>query len=266
MDDLDFPHLPVKLIENRENKGFAYACNQGVEGGSGEYILFLNPDTRLFPDTLAQALFFLEEKQNDQVGILGVQLVDANGTVQRNAARFPTLMTLFSQMLGLDRLWPDRFPPHFMREWDHQENREVNQVEGAFYFVRRRVFQELKGFDERFFMYFEDLDFAYRAKKAGWRSYYLADTKAIHYGGMASSQIKAKRLSYVLNSRVLYVAKHFSTQAAICILVASVGVEFWFRLGWCVINLSWHNLLDTIYGYGMFLKTTPNLMGKLGSV
>ena len=116
---------------------------------------------------------------------------------------------LFHQMLGLDRLWPHRFPSHFMTDWDYRENREVDQVSGAFFLVRRKVFEELNGFDERFFMYFEDLDFAYRAKQAGWRSFYLADAQAVHFGGGASYQVKGKRLYYVLNSRALYVAKHF---------------------------------------------------------
>ncbi len=166
-------------------------------------------------------------------------------------------------MLGLDRLWPARFPPHFISEWDHQSNKVVDQVEGAFFFVRRRVFKELNGFDETFFMYFEDVDFAFRAKLAGWKSFYLADTKALHYGGGASYQVKARRLSYVLNSRVLYVAKHFGVSAASGILFASVGIEFLARLGWNVINFSWYNLADTLRAYGMFLKAIPQLIRKL---
>lgn len=264
--ELNFPDLPVMTIVNHENKGFAFACNQGASEGDGKYILFLNPDVQLFPDTLAQALSFLEDDHHQDVGILGVQLVDGNGTVQRNVARFPTPMALFTQMLGLDRIWPNRFPPHFLNQWDHRENRQVDQVEGAFYLVPRKVFRELNGFDAIFFMYYEDLDFALRAKKAGWNSYYLADARAVHTGGAASSQIKAKRLSYVLNSRVLYVAKHFSVIAAVGILIASYAVEFWTRLGWCVLTQSWHNFVDTLRGYAMFLKSMPALVAKLGSI
>jgi GT2 family glycosyltransferase len=224
--------LPLAMIRNHENKGFAYACNRGAKVGGSEYILFLNPDFRLFPDSLVKALRFLEEKRNERVGILGIQLVDHNGVVQRNAARFPTPKSLFYQMLG-------------------------------FYLVRRKVFEELKGFDERFFMYFEDLDFAYRAKQAGWKSYYLADAQALHYGGGASNQVKARRLSYVLNSRVLYVAKHFGMPAARGILLASVGIEFWTRLGWSFINLSGQNFIETLRAYGMFVRTLPRLLREL---
>jgi GT2 family glycosyltransferase len=255
--------LPLTMIRNHENKGFAYACNQGAELGAAEYLLFLNPDIKLFPDSLTKALLFLQKVQNRQVGILSIQLVDHNGIVQRNVARFPSPESLFDQMLGLDRLWPRRFPSHFVTDWDHQESREVDQVTGAFYLVRRKVFEELQGFDERFFMYFEDLDFAYRAKRAGWKSYYLSDAQALHYGGGASNQVKARRLSYVLKSRVLYVAKHFGVPAAWGILLTSLGIEFWTRLGWSLINLSGQNFIETLWAYGMFVRTLPRLLGEL---
>jgi N-acetylglucosaminyl-diphospho-decaprenol L-rhamnosyltransferase len=255
--------LPLEIIHNEANKGFAYASNQGAKVGDAQYILFLNPDSKLFPDNLQKAFLFLEEKQNERVGILGIQLIDGDGIVQRNVARFPTPNSLFYQMLGLDRLWPHRFPPHFLREWDHQDDKEVDQVEGAFFLVRRQLFEELDGFDERFFMYFEDLDFAYRAKQAGWKSYYLAETKALHYGGAASNQVKDRRLFYVLKSRVLYVAKHFGLLPAFVILFASVAVETWVRLGWDILNLSWYNFRNTFRAYVMFLVASPKLIEGL---
>jgi len=262
-DGLDSLPLPLMLIKNHENRGFSYACNQGAEAGKSEYILFLNPDIRLFPGSLVKALHFLDEQGNERIGILGIQLVDEKGVIQRNVARFPTLKSLFSQMLGLDRLWPRRFPSHFMSEWDHRESKEVDQVAGAFYLVRRMEFEELKGFDERFFMYFEDLDFAYRAKQAGWTSYYLADAQAFHQGGGATYQVKVKRLFYVLKSRVLYVAKHFGMISAINILIATFLIEFWVRLGRGAVNLSKQSVCETIQTYWMFLRTLKQLLKNL---
>jgi N-acetylglucosaminyl-diphospho-decaprenol L-rhamnosyltransferase len=263
-DGLESSPLSPVMVRNHVNKGFGYACNQGAKVGRSEYLLFLNPDLRLFPDSLVKALDFLDGKGNERVGILGIQLVDENGFVQRNVARFPTPKSLFCQMLGLDRLWPRRFPSHFMTDWDHLASREVDQVTGAFYLVRRKVFEELKGFDERFFMYFEDLDFAYLAKQANWKTYYLADAQALHYGGGASYQIKAKRLYYVLNSRVLYVAKHYGVPAAKKILLASFLVEFWIRLGWGIAHLSKQNFIETIQTYRMYLRNLPRLLKDLG--
>ncbi len=266
VDVLDSLPLPLMVVRNHENKGFAYACNQGAKAGKSEFVLFLNPDIKLSPDNLVKALHFLNEKGNERVGILGIQLVDKDSEIQRNVARFPTPKSLIFQMLGLDRLWPRRFPSHFMSDWDHRESKEVGQVTGAFYLVRRVVFEELKGFDERFFMYFEDLDFAYRAKQASWKSYYLADTQAVHLGGGASNQIKAKRIFYVINSRVLYVAKHYGISSAIKILIATFMVEFWVRLGWSAINLSKQNFIETIQTYSMFIRNIPQLLKELKSL
>jgi N-acetylglucosaminyl-diphospho-decaprenol L-rhamnosyltransferase len=264
-DGFENSKLPFKIIGNPENKGFAFACNQGAKGGAAEYILFLNPDTRLFPESLVKPLRFMAAKQNAQVGILGIQLVDERGDIQRNVACFPTPGSFIYQMLGLDRLWPRWFPPHFMTGWDHRDSREVDQVQGAFFLVRRKLFEALNGFDERFFVYFEDLDFAFRAKQRGWKSYYLSEPQALHHGGGASNQVKAKRLFYVLNSRSLYVAKHFGTSAARGVILATLGLEFWGRLGWCLLALSRQNFIETLRAYFMFIKNLPLLLSELHS-
>ena len=264
VDGLESLPLPLTIIRNRENMGFGFAANQGARAGESKFILFLNPDFRLYPDSLVKALHFMVGEQAEGVGILGIQLVDGDGVVHRNVARFPTPGSLFFQMLGLDRLWPRRFPSHFMTDWDHQTSREVDQVTGAFFLVVRTLFEELGGFDERFFMYFEDLDFAYRAKQAGWNSYYLADAQALHYGGGSSDQVKAKRLYYVFNSRVLYVAKHFGKASAIKILIACFLVEFWARLALSIARFSKPALVETLQAYRMFFGTLPQLLEKIG--
>jgi N-acetylglucosaminyl-diphospho-decaprenol L-rhamnosyltransferase len=256
---------PLLIIKNQENKGFGYACNQGAKAGKAEFILFLNPDVRLFPDSLAKALVFMAEPKNERVGLLGIQLVDQHGTIQRNVARFLTQKALFSQMLGLDRLWPRHHPTHFMTDWDHLENREVDQVQGSFFLVRRKVFDELQGFDERFFMYFEDLDFAFRTKQAGWKVYYLADVQSFHQGGGTSHQVKARRLFYVLCSRVRYVAKHFGFRTALMTIIISIGMEFWVRLGWSLINFSGTTFIETFRAYAMFVREIPHLLKDLKS-
>src|SRR5688572_3949737 len=97
-DQLETYPFPLTVIKNQENRGFAYACNQGAKSGKAEFILFLNPDVRLFPNSLAKALAFMAEPKNERVGILGIQLVDQQGTIQLNVARFPTPKSLFHQM------------------------------------------------------------------------------------------------------------------------------------------------------------------------
>ncbi len=101
-----------------------------------------------------------------------------------------------------------------MLDWDHRQNREVDHAMGSFFLVRNILFKKLQGFDERYFVYLEDLDFSLRAKQAGFVSYYFTDAAAYHKGGGTSEQIKARRLFYSLHSRILYWYKHFNWAAA----------------------------------------------------
>jgi len=174
--------VPLALVRNAENRGFAAACNQGAAGSDAEFLLFLNPDTRLMPGSLSAPASYLQAADNAAVGIVGIRLLDAAGQVARNTARAPTAWSMIGNSLGLDRLLPAVFPPHFVTDWRHDETRAVDQVMGAFFFVRRTVFAALGGFDERFFVYYEDLDFALRGRARGWSSVYLATAQAFHKG------------------------------------------------------------------------------------
>jgi N-acetylglucosaminyl-diphospho-decaprenol L-rhamnosyltransferase len=255
--------LPLELILNAENKGFGFASNQGAKCGNSKYILFLNPDVRLFPDSLSKSISFMESHNEIQIGVLGIQMIDQKGTIHRNVARFPSPTSLFYQMLGLDRLWPRQFPSHFMTDWTHLDSRVVDQVPGSFFLVRRSLFNDLDGFDERFFMYFEDLDFAYRARRVGWINYYLSSVQAFHHGGGTTNQVKALRLFYVLRSRLYYTAKHFGYYHALWIMIASLTIEVWVRLGWSIVRLSGGNLLETVRAYFLYIKELPGLMKKI---
>lgn len=208
-DLLDSIDIPLILIRNRANAGFAAACNQGAaSAGRCDYLLFLNPDTRLFEQSLRIPLVHLQQHAFSQVGICGIQLIDDGGEVARSCARFPKASQFASQALGLDRLLPG--VGHSMREWDHRSSRPVDQVIGAYFLVRGEVFAALQGFDERFFVYFEEVDFALRAKQLGWDSMYFADVNAFHKGGGTSDQVKGRRLFYSLRSRLAFFGKHGS--------------------------------------------------------
>ncbi|HET9725954.1 MAG TPA: glycosyltransferase family 2 protein [Gemmatimonadales bacterium] len=222
---IDRDDLPLEVLANPTNRGFAAACNQGARAGQSPYILFLNPDTRLEFNSLAAPLAFLESAAAADVGICGIQLVDAEGKVARSCARFPTARQLAAAAIGLDRLLPGAFPGFLMREWDHRDSRRVDHVIGAFYLVRRSLFERLGGFDERYFVYLEDLDFSLRAREAGWHSYFLASARAFHRGGGTSDQVRAERLLYLLRSRLHYAHRHFSPAGAAAVRAATLGVE-----------------------------------------
>ncbi|MCL5779521.1 MAG: glycosyltransferase family 2 protein [Firmicutes bacterium] len=265
-DGLGDLRLPLTLIRNSENRGFAAACNQGAKNGEADYLLFLNPDTRLFENSLVVPIRFMERPDNRNVGIVGIQLVDESGQVCRTCARFPTPGRFFSKMLGLDRLFPRVFPSHFMSEWDHGETREVDQVIGAFFLVRRQIFESLSGFDERFFVYFEEVDFSYRAFQKGWKTVYLADAQAYHKGGGTSEQVKATRLFYSLRSRILYGYKHFSWLSATLLLLGTLFLEPFSRIALAIARGSVKQIMETLAGYMRLWLNLPSLLfGRNGS-
>jgi GT2 family glycosyltransferase len=263
LDQLANIALPLELIINTENKGFGFACNQGAKCGSSKYILFLNPDVKLFQDSLSKPITFLETVTDIPIGILGIQMINQNGAIHRNVARFPSPQSFLYRMFGVDRIWPRQFPSLFMTDWTYLHSSVVDQVPGSFFLVRRSLFDELKGFDERFFMYFEDLDFAYRARRAGWVSYYLSNVKAFHHGGGTTDQIRAWRLFYILRSRIAYVAKHFGYHRALWIVIASLIIEVWVRLAWSLIHFSRRDFMETIQAYFLYVEDLPALIRKI---
>jgi len=240
---------PISFLRNDVNQGFAAACNQGAAGTQADYLLFLNPDTRVFSDSLRHPLEFLEQKQNSTFGICGVRHVDDSGAFSTSCARFPTLRIFFGQMTGLSRLLPTWFPSHLMLEAECLESREVDQIIGAFFLVRRTLFEALGGFDPRFFVYFEEVDFSLRAVQAGFRSYYLAATTVYHKGGGSSQQAKATRLFYSLRSRLLYGFKHYSFLDAFALALLTLTIEMAARLLAALGSLSLSKLVETVQGY-----------------
>ena len=220
-----------ELIHNDTNRGFAAACNQGAAGSSADYVLFLNPDTRMYSDTLPRTVAFMQATEQRDVGICGIKLVDDDGHPTTAAARFPSLRSLFGEATALSRVLPSLFPPHLLSSRECEITRNVDQVIGAFFLIRRQVFEALGGFDERFFVYYEEVDLSLRARQQGHRSMYFSGAKAYHRGGLSSEQVKATRLFYSLRSRLLYAFKHFSRARAWLAVLVTFGVELPARFG-----------------------------------
>ena len=246
----------LSIVRNTSNLGFARACNVGAVGASTPHLLFLNPDARLLPDTLRSLLEFLKLPEQQGVGIAGVQLVNSAGHVSRCCARFPRPGQLVARALGLDRV--KVVSGHFMSEWNHLTTRPVDHVIGAFFVVRRSLFEELGGFDERFFVYLEDLDFSLRAKHAGWESVYFAEANAIHFGGGSSQQVKAQRLFYSLRSRLLYSHKHFHPVGHMLCMLSCVLIEPISRLVRSVLRCSIVETGETLRGFLLLWRWTAS--------
>jgi N-acetylglucosaminyl-diphospho-decaprenol L-rhamnosyltransferase len=255
------PGLPLSIIQNRSNRGFAAACNQGAAGSAADYLLFLNPDTKLLPSTLTKSVECMAKPENSGIGILGVQLLDERGEVSRSCARFPTITSFVSKMLGLNRLFPRLFPDHFYLETDHLQSQHVDQVMGAYFFVRNALFREADGFDERFFVYFEEVDFSVRAREAGWSTYYLATAQCYHFGcGRSPDDVKAGRLFYSLQSRIFYGFKNFRTISAITLLLATLFIEPISRLGQAIVRGSMSQAKEVALAYFLVWQALPRIL------
>ena len=238
--------IRLSTVLNDENKGFGYACNQGVRSCDGQYILFLNPDAFLH-ESLLPLIDFMDDPANRKIGICGISLIDKTGERQRSCSRFISPFKSFSRTLGINRLFPRLGVG--MLDWDHRDLRYVDHVIGAFYFIRRDVFESLGGFDEDFFVYYEDLDLSLRAKNNGWKSFYFSSITAFHEGGGTSSQIKAKRLFYSLSSELIYLKKHFGFWRTITPFLAIMFIEPLSRSVLSVLRLSFSDFKELLQAY-----------------
>ena len=152
----------VSIIQNKENVGFAKGCNIGSKAAKGKYVLFLNSDTQVEDDGFIQMVKFLEK--SPKVAILGGKLENNNGSIQRSCGKFYNLFNLVIMLLGLERLGFLRSSPDTIQK--------VDWVSGACMMVRSDVFKKLTGFDEKFFMYMEDMEICFRAQKLGFSTYF----------------------------------------------------------------------------------------------
>jgi len=243
----------ILIIQNAENLGFAKACNQGFKICSAPYVLLLNPDTQLLKSTIADCIHFME--LNKTVDILGCQLLDETGHVSPSCARFPTQFKLFIDATGLSKITPKLFPPAIlMTDWNHLQSRYVDQVMGAFMFMPTTIFEKLGYFDEQFFVYFEELDFSYRLAKAGGKTFYNADIKAIHTGMGTTENVKAFRLFLSLRSRLQYAKKHFSKSGYILVYFSTFTIEFISRFFFLIISGRFGEIKDMIKGYKLLIR------------
>lgn len=198
----------IQIMYNDTNLGFAKACNVGAKGLNSDYLLFLNPDTILRNDTLEKCMIaFANSKfHKDKIAVLGCKLEDEYGKTQRCCSRLPKLRYYIAKCLGINRIIKSL--NQFMLEWDHEESRYVDEVMGAFFLTSGKVFRKLDGFDERFFVYYEEVDYCKRVKDAGFKVYYNSEASVYHEAGGSSKHVKAERLFYELRSRYQYQQKH----------------------------------------------------------
>lgn len=254
LNELALGSMPIVKIFNKRNIGFGAACNLGASGSQADYFLFLNPDTEVFESSLNVPIEWMECAVNTGTGIIGIQLLDDSGSVTRTCARFPGIINYINHCFGLNRLMPSLCRVPIMEEWCHNESMIVDHVIGAFMMVRAGLFKDLVGFDERYFVYYEDLDFSYRASQLGYNSMYLVEAQAYHKCGGTSGQVKAERLFYSLRSRIFYGYKHFSRINALMLSFITVVIEPISRCALSLIRARFDDFRHTLRGYIMLWK------------
>ena len=208
----EFPH--VALIGNSDNKGYAEGNNQALERVSGDYLLLLNPDVVVHPDSLTRALAFME--QHPDAGALGCRLIGKGGETQRSVRGFPDPGPVLWDAVGLSRLFPRSrvFGAYRLTYFDYDRVSEVDQPMGSFLLLTRAALDKVGLMDPQFPIFFNEVDWCWRAKREqGFRIYYTPDAVVTHYGGSSTRQVRAAMVRESHRSLLRFYDKHYARLA-----------------------------------------------------
>jgi O-antigen biosynthesis protein len=206
------------VIVSSQNNGFAKASNIGAGSASGEFLLFLNPDTEFIETGMQKVLdFFTSKNKMEKIGIVGAKLLNPDNSIQHSCRSFPTLARQFYESYFLYRIFSRSkiFGSYFLTGWNHESIRKVDWLSGAFMLIKKEVFERIGGFGEDYFMYSEDADICLRLSRAGFKNYYFSHYSIRHDDGAVASSNKALRNSQIWRSRRLYFLKNYSLTHAL---------------------------------------------------
>jgi len=220
----EFPQ--AHLIANPDNRGFTAANNQGLTVARGRYVLLLNPDTEVVGDALETMVTFADA--HSDVGVVGPQLLNPDGTVQSSRRRFPTLATALFESTWLQPYAPHRLlARYYVLDRPDDEVQDVDWVTGAALMARREAVEQVGPLDEGFFMYSEELDWCRRFRAAGWRVVYLPTARVIHHEGKSSEQVLPARHIHFQTSKIRYFRKYHGPAAAEVLRLVLLGNYLW---------------------------------------
>lgn len=225
----NFPHVP--FVANRENRGYGTAANQALSQCSAPYVLLLNSDTQVQPGSLRALRAYLES--HPKAAIVGPQLLNLDGTVQASTFPFPTPFHMLVEESTLRRKI-GRVPllrDCYLRTWSHTRSRAVPWVMGAALAIRRQAFEAVNGFDESFFMYFEEVDLCYRLAAAGWQVHFSPVASVVHMGSASTNQQHANMHVQFFASMEKFYRQHYPGRKFIelMVVVKSIMLVKWIR-------------------------------------
>jgi GT2 family glycosyltransferase len=225
-------YAQVKLLQNQSNLGFAAACNQGIGLSRGRYILLLNPDTEFTSGGITKMVEFLAA--HDKVGICGPQMIDHQGEVLFSCRSFPSFLTAISSSQSvLNRFFPKNplSKKYLLKDMDRSQEREVDWVSGSSLLAKREVFEKIGLLDEIFFMYVEDVDLCYRAKKSGFLIFYFPQVTVVHQVGASTRKRKPSMQVEHHKSMYHFYRKHYHPNFLLRgIVFFSILVRLWFTM------------------------------------
>jgi len=196
------------LIENRENRGFAAANNQGMAVATGKYVLLLNSDTLVLDQAIAKTVSFADD--NPKAAVVGCRVLNPDRTLQPTCFMFPSVLNMLLSSSYLYKLFPKSkfFGRERMTWWGRNDIRQVDVVTGCFMLVRRKAIEQVGMMDERFFMYCEEADWCYRFKQTNWKVLFTPSADIVHVGGQSTAQKPASMLVHLRLSILKFIRKH----------------------------------------------------------
>jgi GT2 family glycosyltransferase len=233
----------VNLIANIENTGFSCANNQAVRLAKGIFVLLLNPDTLVEEDTFVKCLEFMN--QTPDAGALGVKMINGNGEFLPESKRaLPIPSVAFYKIFGLSKLFPrsKKFGSYHLTYLDNSKIQSVEVLSGAFMFIRKHVLDEIGLLDETFFMYGEDIDLSYRIIKAGYKNYYLPETRIIHYKGESTKKGSINYVVVFYKAMQIFAKKHFTNKKSF-LLTWILNIAIWLRASLAIVKRILSHLL-----------------------
>ena len=211
MIEKDFIHrcddkLQIYTTQNSENLGFARANNLGISRATGRYILLLNPDMRLNADTLVNMVAWMDK--NPQAGIAGCKLIAQSGAIQPHVRRFPQVRDQLGILLKIPHVWPQFLNSYLMADFNYDAAARVDSIRGSFFMIRRNVIEKLGGLDERFFIWFEEVDYCKQAAVQGFEVWYTNAATCVDFVGRSFMLVNGlQKQKYFTRSMVQYFEK-----------------------------------------------------------
>jgi len=204
----EFPQ--IHLVANQENLGFAKANNQALRLTQGDFVLLLNPDMKLAPDSLSRAVAWLKAKP--EAGVAGFRLLNQAGEIIKQVRCFPTLLDQLAIVLKIPHLIPSVLNKYILADFDYNHDTEVDSIRGSYFFIRRQTLEKLGYLDERFFLWFEEVDYCRRVWQSGVQVWYSNASQATDYVGKSFQLLpRKKNKKYFRDSQIKYFAKWHPT-------------------------------------------------------